>query len=150
MWQFWLIAAGIFLIIEIITAGFLVFWLAIGALITMIFSFFTDNIIYQFTVFLVSSTLLILATKPLVRKFINSKDTTITNAYSVIGKYGIVVQDIDSEKNTGQIKVNGEIWTAKSDLGFIIPKNTKIEILKIDGVKAVVSITEPIEHTNKN
>lgn len=148
MWQFWLIAAGIFLIAEIATTGFLVFWLGIAALITMIVSIFTDNLIIQSTVFLLSSTILILATKPLVRKFINSKDTTITNAYSVIGKHGIVTQDIDSEKNSGQINVNGEIWSAKSDLGCIIPKDTKIEVLKIDGVKAVVSITKPIETIN--
>lgn len=147
MWQFWLIAAGIFLIAEIATTGFLVFWLGIGALITMIVSFFTDNIIVQSTVFLLSSTILIFATKPLARKFINSKDTTITNAYSVIGKHGIVIQDIDTEKNSGQIKVNGEIWSAKSDLGCIIPKDTKVEVLKIDGVKAVVGITSPIETT---
>ena len=39
MWQFWLIASGIFFIVEIITVGFLVFWLGIAALITMCVSF---------------------------------------------------------------------------------------------------------------
>ena len=55
MWQFWLIAAGILFIIEIMTVGFLVFWFAIGALITMIFSIFISNIFAQTVVFIISS-----------------------------------------------------------------------------------------------
>ena len=55
MWQFWLIAAGIFFIGEIITTGFLIFWLGIGSLLAMIVSFLTDNIIIQTAVFVVSS-----------------------------------------------------------------------------------------------
>lgn len=140
MWHFWLIAAGIFLIVEIITTGFLVFWLGIAALITMFVSFFTDDLIIQSAVFLISSTILIIATKPLVKKFINSKDNTVTNAYSIIGKHGIVKQEIDNSKNIGQIKVNGEVWTAINTVDEIIPKNSKVEIIKIDGVKAVVQV----------
>lgn len=140
MWHFWLIAAGIFLIVEIITTGFLVFWLGIAALITMFVSFFTDDLIIQSAVFLISSTILIIATKPLVKKFINSKDNTVTNAYSIIGKHGIVKQEIDNSKNIGQIKVNGEVWTAINTVDEIIQKNSKVEIIKIDGVKAVVQV----------
>ena len=68
MWGVWLIAAGIFFIIEIATVGFLIFWLGIGALLAMIVSFFTSNIIIQTAVFVISSTILIFATKPLVNK----------------------------------------------------------------------------------
>ena len=85
MWQIWLIASGIFFICEIITVGFLVFWLGIGALIAMLVSFFTSNIIIQMSVFVVSSGLLIFATRPLVNK-ISKKDVVPTNVYSLIGK----------------------------------------------------------------
>ena len=68
MWQFWLIAAGIFFVGEIITVGFLIFWLGIAALITMVVSFFTSNLIIQTAVFVISSAILIFATKPLVNK----------------------------------------------------------------------------------
>ena len=66
MWIFWLIAAGIFFIIEIATVGFLIFWLGIGALLAMITSLFTDNIIIQTAVFVISSAVLIPLTKPFV------------------------------------------------------------------------------------
>ena len=31
MWMFWLIATGIFFVIEIFTVGFLIFWLGIAS-----------------------------------------------------------------------------------------------------------------------
>lgn len=139
MWQFWLVVCGICLALEIITTGFLVFWFAIGSIFAMIVSLFTDNVIIQFAVFVVSSGLLIFFTKPFVKKFINSNDTVITNAYSIIGKTGFVTQEINPNLGTGQVKIGTEIWSAKSSNNEIIAKNSEVEIAAIDGVKAIVS-----------
>ena len=95
MWYIWLIIAGIFLILEIITVGFLVFWLAIGALFAMVVSLFTSNIVIQTAVFVISSIALIFFTKPLVKKITKSDESVVTNAYSVVGKKAIVIQDIN-------------------------------------------------------
>lgn len=142
MWQIWLIISGVCFIIEMMTVGFLVFWFGIGALITMVVSLiFPDNIILQTSVFVISSTLLIFLTKPLVNKLQKSDKKVATNAYSVIGKKGIVTQDINEAHGIGQIKVAGEVWSAKTSDGSTIEKGTQIEVIKIDGVKAVV---EPI------
>ena len=138
MWQFWLILAGIFFIIEMITVGFFVFWLGVAALITMVASFFTSNIIILTTIFVVCSTILIFATKPFVNKFVN-KETTKTNVYSIVGKTGIVIEEINSINSTGQIKVDGEVWSATGYQGCNIPLDTKVKIIEISGVKAVVS-----------
>lgn len=97
MWQIWLIISGFFFIMEIVTVGFLVFWFAIGALITAFVSLFTSNIIIQTTVFVITSTLLLFLTKPFVKKFSNS-DTIQTNAYSIIEKKGIVTKAINTKK----------------------------------------------------
>ena len=64
MWQIWLIASGIFFVIEIFTVGFLIFWLGVAALIAMLISFITDSVIFQTAVFVISSGLLIFATRP--------------------------------------------------------------------------------------
>ena len=137
MWQWWLIASGVFFIGEIITVGFLLFWFGIASLISMVVSFFTSNIIIQMVIFLISSVILIFATKPFVKKFMN-KNNIATNAYSLIGKTGLVIQEINNLKGIGQIKVGGEVWTAQSEDNSIIPINTEIELTKIDGVKAIV------------
>ncbi len=139
MWQIWLIIAGICLVIEVITVGFLFFWFSIGALIAMISSIFIHNIIIQTTIFIISSTILIFATKPFVTKFINKQTSIKTNVFSSIGKSGIVTQDIDSASRSGLIKVDGEVWSAIGLNDMNIPKGTEIKIEKIEGVKAIVS-----------
>ena len=113
MWIFWLIATGIFFVIEIATVGFLIFWLGIGALLAMITSFFTDNLIIQTAVFVVSSALLIPLTKPFVDKITKSKKEVKTNSYSLINKKGIVTVDINPTQGTGLVKVNGETDTRR-------------------------------------
>lgn len=141
MWYIWLIMAGIFLIAEIITVGFLIFWLSIGSLFAMITSLFTDNLVIQTTVFVISSTILIFVTKPFVKKFATNKNPIKTNVYSIIGKDGIVTQDINPIEAVGQIKISGEVWSATSQDNQIIPKDTKVRVLEIKGVKAIV---EPV------
>ncbi len=86
MWQIWLIIAGICLIVEIFTVGFLIFWFSIGALIAMLISFFTTNVIIQTTVFIITSTILIFATKPFVKKFSKDENSIKTNVYSIMVK----------------------------------------------------------------
>ena len=137
MWQIWLIASGIFFICEIITVGFLVFWLGVGALIAMLVSFFTSNIIVQMSVFVISSGLLILLTRSLVNK-ISKKDVVPTNVYSLIGKKAVVTEDIDWVTGKGQIKFEGEIWSAKSKEQINIPAGSEVEIVSIEGGKAFV------------
>lgn len=139
MWQFWLIVAGLFFVGEIFTLGFLIFWFGIGALFAMIVSFFTTNIIIQTTVFLVTSTIFILATKPLVKKFVDVKKTN-TNVFSIIGKKALVIKDIDPIHSSGQIKLNGEVWSAETENDEIIKEGSEVEVLKINGVKAIVKL----------
>lgn len=145
MWYIWLILAGIFMIAEIITVGFLIFWLGLGALCAMVVSFFTDNLIIQMTVFVVTSTLFILCTRKFVNKLTKKDKNVVTNAFAIIGKKGIVMKDINPTLGTGQIKVEGQDWSAKCDGEEIIAKGNEVEIIKIDGVKAVVKLTSSVK-----
>lgn len=141
MWQIWLIIAGFFLILESITSGFLVFWFSVSALITMIFSFFIVNQTIQASIFVVLSIVLLFATKPFVKKMTKQSTSIKTNAFSIEGKTAKVVLDIDPVEGCGQIKVNGEKWSAKSIDDSFISKDTEVKVITIEGVKAIV---EPI------
>lgn len=122
--------------------GFFVFWFGVGALISMVVSLFCpDNILLQAIVFLVSSVILLFLTKPLVDRFTRKDKKVETNAYSIIGKKGLVVQDINNTLGVGQIKIANEVWSAKTENDTVIEKGAEVNIIKIDGVKALV---EPI------
>ena len=146
MWKFWLVISGVCFAIEAVTVGFLVFWFGIGALLALAISFLTDNIFIQSACFLVSSTLLMFLTRPFVKKFATKKEDVATNAFSLVGKEGIVTQDIDTINGKGQVKVDGEVWSAKTESNDIIEKGSKVEILSIDGVKVLVKpIKTPVK-----
>lgn len=138
MWQFWLILAGIFLIIEILNVSFLIFWFSIGAVIAMISSFFINSYFAQAIIFLASSTFLLFITRPFVNKILPKESFIKTNSSSIEGKIGKVILDIEPIEGKGQIKVNNEIWSAKSTDNTYISKDTEVIVENIEGVKAIV------------
>ena len=149
MWQVWLILAGIFVIFEmIIPTDFLIFWVGVGAIVSCITSVFVDSITVQIAVFCISSILLIFCTKPFVKKFMKKSPDVHTNAYSIVGKKGLVITEINPIQGTGQIKVDNETWSAKTIGTEVIPKDTQITITAIEGVKAVVSADQKAEIKN--
>ena len=139
MWLVWLIIAAILFVGEIITAGFLLLWFAIAAIVAMLVSFTTTNLFIQTLIFLIVSVILIIFTRPLLSKYTKG-DNTVMNSQTIVGKTAIVTEDISLLNSTGQINVDGEIWSAKTDNpDLTIPKGSKVEIIGIDGVKACVA-----------
>lgn len=136
MWKLWVISAGLFLILESITTGFLVFWFAIGSVFAMIVSFFTDNLIIQGTTFIISSCILIFATRKVCNAFL--KNNKPNNVNSMVGKIGKVTVDIIPIDGKGQVKIGGETWSAISEDSSNIPKDTEVVVKQINGVKVVV------------
>ena len=140
MWAIWLIASGIFFLGEIFTISFLLFWPGVGAFLAFLTSLIVpENLVAQILVFVVSTIIMILCTKPLVNKIFKNKDNTNMNNSAVLGKKGIVIKKMDNANPVGQVKVNGELWSAiKSDKDKPINVGESVIIEKIDGVKLLV------------
>ncbi len=140
MWAIWLIASGIFFLGEIFTISFLLFWPGVGAFLAFLTSLIVpENLLVQIIVFVVSTVLMIIFTKPLINKLFKNKDNTSMNNSAVLGKKGIVIKKMDKDNPVGQVKVNGELWSAiKSDKDKAINVGESVIIEKIDGVKLLV------------
>lgn len=140
MWVLWLIASGVFFLGEIFTVSFLLFWPGVGAFLAFITSLILpDNLVAQVLVFVISTVLMIIFTKPLVNKLFKNKDDSTMNNSAVLGKKGIVVKPINEDSPVGQVKVNGELWSAiKSEQDEPINTGESVIIEKIDGVKLLV------------
>lgn len=135
---FWFVTFIVLLIIEIVTINLVSIWFAIGAIASMITSFFTNSIFIQLIVFIIVSLISLLITKPIIKK-IKSKEIIPTNLDRVIGKSAIVTKEIKKDKY-GEVKVLGSIWTACSDRD--IDLGEKVKVLSIEGVKLIVKIEE--------
>ena len=150
MWKIWLLIAGGFTVLEIFTTGFLVFWFGIGALFAMIASFFIPNIYIQSAIFIISSVILLFATRKFADKVQKNTPTVKTNVYSMENKLGKVIEDINPIEGKGKVKIGGEVWSAKSYNESIIPKGSEVIIDHIEGVKAIVKPTFTNEQAPKN
>lgn len=138
MLVFWAVAIVVFGILEAITAQLVSIWFLIGSVGALIAAVCNAPIWMQIVVFIAISVLALLLTKPLVKKYIKPKMQK-TNADRCIGSEGIVLEEINNLSATGQVKVNGNVWTARASNGEIIPVNTVVIIDKIEGVKLLVT-----------
>ena len=112
-------------------------WFAVGSLASMVAAVLGAQFWLQITLFLVVSVGLLVATLPLVKKFVIPKQAK-TNVDSVIGSRGYVTEAIDNLSASGQVKLGGMYWTARSEDGHSIPVGTLVQVARIEGVKVFV------------
>lgn len=137
----WLGLTIICLITEACTVTVISLWFAAGALAAMVTALTGGGMAFQAVVFLVVSAVSLTALRPLVRKYLTPK-LTATNIDSVIGSIGIVTGTIDNVAASGQVKLNGMEWSARSTSGNPIEIGTKVRVDRIEGVKVFVSPAE--------
>lgn len=138
VWMYiWLGATVLFGAIEAITVGLTSIWFAAGALLAMITAACGGSVWLQFAVFIVATALLLVCTRPLVKKILKPKEEK-TNAAALVGQEAIVVETIDNDAAAGAVRVGGKVWTARSEDGDQIPADAKVIIARIGGVKLFV------------
>ena len=132
----WVALVIIFALIEVFTLGLTTVWFAIAALLMVFLSFTKMPLPAQTLIFLVISTLLLVFTRPVVKKKLKIGREK-TNVDSLIGKHALVVKTI-GEFERGEAKINGQIWSARSDDNTEITEGSKCEILRVEGVQLIV------------
>ena len=134
---FWIFIIISTLIAEIAPVGLVSLWFTVGGICALICNLLKLSVVIQWVVFIVVSVLGLL----LFRSFwVNKmkKEIVPTNADANIGKEVIVTEDIDNLLFKGEVKVNGQLWSAQSLDGEKIDKNSKVVIRKIEGNKVFV------------
>ncbi len=134
---FWLSLAIVLGLIEASTSNLITLWPAISAVFTAIFAALGLDNMWLSVIFVSVSAILLICTRPLVKRFVTKK-AVATNADRIIGADGIVICRIDPVENTGQVKILGQIWSAKARTNSIIEENAKVTVVALEGVKAVV------------
>ena len=137
----WLILMVVFLILEAATVTLVSLWFAAGSLAAMAAAWLGGALWLQVSIFLAVSAIALTALRPLARKYFTPR-LTATNVDSVIGSTGLVTIPIDNLSATGQVKLGGMVWTARSTSGDPIPEGTRIRVDRIEGVKVFVSPEE--------
>lgn len=137
---FWLIAFILFVVGEAVTVGLVSIWFAVGSLGALLTAALGGGLWLQIAVFLILSALSLMLLKPLSCKWMAGHKAARTNADRVIGETALVTEDIDNTMATGQVQVDGQIWTARSAHGVVIPAGSRVKVLSIQGVKVMVEL----------
>lgn len=134
----WLAAMVLLLIIEGAVPGLVSIWFALGALAALLAAILHAPVWLQVTWFVVVSVVSLILTRPLARKYVNSK-TQPTNADMLIGSDCVVREKIDNLRGTGAVLAQGKEWTARMENGEASAEAGEIvRIVRIEGVKLIV------------
>ncbi len=137
MAMFWMIAMWIFIIVEVVSPNLVSLWFALGSILALIAANYKLGFEWQMVIFLIVSIILLSLLRPIYIKYIKVRNIK-TNVNALIGEEGFVTADINNIESKGLVKVKGQIWSAKSQNEEIISSGTKIQVLKIEGVKLIV------------
>ena len=134
----WLIAMIVLLAVEAVVPGLISIWFALGALAALVSALLHAPLWLQIVWFLVVSVAALALTRPLAKKYINSR-TQPTNADMLIGKECIVRESIDNVRGTGSVSVGGKVWTARTENeGVRLQEGDLAVVVRIEGVKLIV------------
>lgn len=141
----WLMIAGIMAVLEAFTMGLTCIWFVGGAVCAAIAAVAGAHVIVQIIVFLAVSMILIACTRPLAKKRLNDR-VQKTNIESVIGQTGIVEETVPAY-GTGQVRVDGKMWTAVSE-GIQIDRGRLVTVKSVRGV--TLTVEETTEELERN
>ena len=133
----WIAVTVAFIIVEAMTTQLLTIWFAAGAAAAVIATLLNASPLVQCIVFVAVSLIALIATRPLVKKLTKQKFSP-TNADRFIGESAVVTEKIDNIAQTGLVKLQGTVWTARSADGETIPEGVTVTVQKIEGVKLIV------------
>lgn len=133
----WILLGVLFFVVEIATSQVVTIWFAIGAIGAIFANVLKCSIVVQIIVFSVISMITLLIARPYMKKFTQTK-VQPTNVDMCIGSKAVVTEEINNTAGTGQVKVKGAIWSAKSSDDSVILKDSIVLIESISGVKLIV------------
>lgn len=125
------------IVIEASTLALVAVWFIPSALISLVLALLRLPLWLQVPVFLALSVAQMIFLKPFMKKVLKIRYSP-TNADTVIGKTGTVIEKIDNIAGTGAVKADGKVWTARSsDDNITIDEGSLVCAVEIRGVKLI-------------
>ncbi|MBQ8026792.1 MAG: NfeD family protein [Clostridia bacterium] len=133
----WLALAVVFIIIEAATTQLVTIWFAAGAAAAVVAALLDASVLVQSITFVAVSLVALIVTRPLVKKLTKQKFSP-TNADRFLGATAVVTEAIDNIAQTGLVKPQGTVWTARTADGTTVAEGEKVTVKSIEGVKLIV------------
>lgn len=133
---FWIFLALIFVVLELGHPGLLFFLsFAFGSLAAAAARFFDYALLGQLVIFFVMTIVAMIFLRTFLKKM--HKSIYQTNVYALIGKHGIVTNDINPYQ-PGYITLEGQTWLARSVDNQTFNVQMKVRIVGVRGAHVLV------------
>ena len=133
----WLLIGAVFVLAELFTAGFVLLWFGIGALVAAVASFLHLGFAFQVLTFLIVSGALTVASRTIFDKFLirsGAGRTIKTGIDSLPGQVGTVVESSSGATKKAAVQVYGSTWTAYPAAGEgPFTAGEEVEVDSVDG-----------------
>ena len=137
-WVLWLIAAVVFGIGEVLTAGFFLAPFAIGAAVATAVSAAGAGFVLSGLVFLVISTVALVGLRPIARRHMKLPAQLRTGTAALVGRHATVIEQVS--ESGGCVRLDGEVWTARPyDEDEVLEPGTRVHVMEIRGATALVT-----------
>ncbi|HEY3729359.1 MAG TPA: NfeD family protein [Solirubrobacteraceae bacterium] len=138
-WVLWVIVACAFGIGEMLTAGFFLAPFAIAAAVAAAADAAIGSTA-SWIAFIVVALMTLVLVRPVVRSHLKMPPQIRTGAAALVGKQAIVLERIANGEGVGCVKIDGEVWTARSlHDDEVIERGTRVEVVDIKGATALVT-----------
>jgi len=139
-WVIWLVAACALAVGEMFTLSLFLAPFAVGALLAMAADLAGLGGAVQLIAFLTGSAVLFVGLRPIARRHLRTTPRLRSGTAALVGRDAVVVQRIAGDQDTGCVKLEGEIWTARAyDHDAVIEPGTRVQVMEIRGATALVS-----------
>lgn len=143
LWQFWLVAGMICLILELTNGDLYVLFFGIGGIMTALVSLFIPGFYAQILIFVVLSLLCLYFLRPVaMTRLHRNEPNRVSNADAIIGRTGTVSEPIE-ENGYGRVALDGDDWKALSADGSAIAKGERVTIISRDSIIITVKQAKP-------
>lgn len=133
----WLIAAMIFFLAEVFTTGFVLAAFGVGAIAASLLAFLGIGFQWQMAVFVVVSALSIFFSRRFAERITGPQPQGV-GVDRVLGKQAVVLETIDPVHANGRVRVEREEWRAQSLNNEIIPVDSIVEVIRVEGTRLIV------------
>ncbi len=119
--------------------GFYLAPFAVGAGLAAVVGLLGVGVLLSTIVFLAASGIVYATLRPVARRHRRVGPAIRTGAAALVGKPAIVIERIANDEGVGCVKIDGEVWTARSyDQDEIIDTDERVEVVEIRGATALV------------
>jgi membrane protein implicated in regulation of membrane protease activity len=138
-WIIWLVAACLLGVGEMHQGGFYLAPFALGAGLAAVVSLLGVGAALSAIVFVLASAIVLLTLRPVARRHRRLPPSIRTGAAALIGRPAIVLERIANDEGVGCVKIDGEVWTARSYADDeVIDAGQRVEVVEIRGATALV------------